>query len=444
MKTFKKGGIHPAASKTASLKIDLLPLPLRTVLPLQQHIGAPAHAIVSRGEHITRGQAVAENTANISARIHSPVSGTVVAIEPAAMPWGTPVDAIIITSTEAEHNADTDVRARLWERTLSATPDSHIAETVDMDEIRRLSAAAGIVGLGGASFPTHVKLNPCESTDILIINGCECEPYLMCDDALMCVAPARIVEGTALMLKATGCRRAVIAVEDNKPRAIAALTDILSGNAFPSITMEVLRTKYPQGGEKQLIEAVTGRRITSGALPASVGVVVHNVATAMAVRQAVVLGEPLTERVLTVSGDIPAEQQRNWLVAIGTPLSELPFKLPSGSDIRIIAGGPMMGHSIMQLDAPVMKGTSGLTILSGIRRRPVQPCIRCGACVEACPMGLEPYLLAAYGERRMWREAADADVTDCLECGACSWSCPSSRPLLDFIRVARKRSRNSK
>lgn len=443
-KTFRKGGIHPPAAKSASRLISLLPLPMRAVIPLQQHIGAAARPLVGRGDRVVRGQVLAEGTSAVSACLHSPVSGTVSAIEDVLMPWGTPTRAIIVSSGEAEHAADSEAREALWAKTLDAPADSAVARDIDADEIRRRTAAAGIVGLGGATFPAHVKLAPRSAVDTLIINGCECEPYLMCDDALMCAAPARVVEGTALMLKATGCTRAVIALEDNKPEAAEALASVLASGSFPGISVELMRTKYPQGGEKQLIEAVTGRRVPSGALPAAVGVVVHNVATAVAVRQAVVLGEPLLERVVTVSGDIPEAERRNWLAALGTPLAELPFTLPADRDVRIIAGGPMMGRTAVCLDAPVMKGTSGLTILAEARRRPVQPCVRCAACVQACPMGLEPYLLAAYGERRMWHEAAAADVADCLECGACSWSCPSSRPLLDHIRTARRRSRNLK
>ena len=431
-KTFSKGGIHPVAKKTASAAIRLLPLPQIAMLPLQQHIGAPARATVNRGDHVVRGQMVAESISAVSASVHTPVSGTVTSIENIMTPCGTPLEAIIVTASEEEHEADSETRRLEWEQTLVAKTDLSPAKNITPEEILLHAVKAGIVGLGG------------NKIDTLIINGCECEPYLMCDDALMRNCAPRIVEGAALMLKATGASRAIIAVEDNKTDAIATMSTAIAEAGNADISLEVMRTKYPQGGEKQLIEACTGRRVGSGALPASVGVIVHNVATAFALRQAVTAGQPLIERVVTVSGDIPVDERRNYLAAIGTPLSALPLTMPAGNDIHIIAGGPMMGRGAVNLDAPLTKGCCGLTILSGTRRRPTQPCVRCGACVEACPMGLEPYLLSAYGSRQLWSEAAAASVADCLECGACSYSCPSSRPLLDFIRIAKQRARTIK
>ncbi len=445
-KTFSKGGIHPVAKKTASAAIRLLPLPQIAMLPLQQHIGAPARATVNRGDHVVRGQMVAESISAVSASVHTPVSGTVTSIENIMTPCGTPLEAIIVTASEEEHEADSETRRLEWEQTLVAKTDLSPAKNITPEEILLHAVKAGIVGLGGATFPAHAKLcvQPGNKIDTLIINGCECEPYLMCDDALMRNCAPRIVEGAALMLKATGASRAIIAVEDNKTDAIATMSTAIAEAGNADISLEVMRTKYPQGGEKQLIEACTGRRVGSGALPASVGVIVHNVATAFALRQAVTAGQPLIERVVTVSGDIPVDERRNYLAAIGTPLSALPLTMPAGNDIHIIAGGPMMGRGAVNLDAPLTKGCCGLTILSGTRRRPTQPCVRCGACVEACPMGLEPYLLSAYGSRQLWSEAAAASVADCLECGACSYSCPSSRPLLDFIRIAKQRARTIK
>lgn len=434
-KTFRKGGIHPAANKTAVGTIEALPLPMTVYVPLSQHIGAPARPVVAKGDRVSRGSLIAEATSYVSAAVHAPISGTVSAIEQAVSAYGKPMEVIVIKASGADHEADMEARLPL------TTDPSLLSSGIDLgaEEIRSRVSRAGIVGLGGATFPTHVKLTvrPEQNAEVLIINGCECEPYLMCDDALMRTCPKEIVAGTRLMMKAAGAKRAVIALEDNKPEASAAISGALAGAA--DISMEILRTKYPQGGEKQLVEAVTGRRIASGALPMSVGAIVANVATAFAVFRAVALDEPLTERIVTVTGDIPAEQRKNYLVAIGTPLAELPFTMPA--DCRAIVGGPMMGRTAVRLDAPVTKGTSGLTLLEGRMRRQPLACIRCGACVEACPMGLEPYLLADYGRLRMFDEAREADVTDCLECGACSWSCPSSRPLLDYIRVAKQRSR---
>ncbi|MBD5233061.1 MAG: electron transport complex subunit RsxC [Bacteroidales bacterium] len=434
-KTFSKGGVHPAANKIASRDILLQPLPTLACVPLAQHIGAPAIAIVCKGDKVTRGEQIARAASFVSAPLHAPISGTVQGVDNVLMPNGKPSQAIIIKATDEEHEADTISREKYWAELPVAKIPSHLPA----DEIRRMISEAGIVGLGGATFPSHVKLSlkPEQKPEILIINGCECEPYLMCDDALMCKWPRMIVEGVALMMQAGGIPRAVISLEDNKPEAAAAIASALGSRN--DITLQILRTKYPQGGEKQLIEAVTGRRIASGALPISVGAVVHNVATAFAVWQAIATGQPLIERVVTVTGDIPAEERTNYLAAVGTPFSEFPFTLPD--EAKVIVGGPMMGRTAVNLDAPVTKGTSGLVILRETRRRPVQACIRCGACVDACPMGLEPYLLSAYGRLRMFDDAREADVADCLECGACSYNCPSARPLLDYIRIAKQRSR---
>lgn len=438
-KTFKIGGIHPAANKTASRRIEFLPLPMQVCLPLSQHIGAPSKALVSKGDKVTRGQLIADNSGFVSAGLHAPVSGTVIGIENVPLPWGTTAQAVIIKASEEEHEADTQLRSAYWLDMIPGVCDRSVAERLSAEEIKERIMRAGIVGLGGAAFPSHVKLTvkPELKPEILIINGCECEPYLMCDDALMCTYPGRIAEGIELMMKAAGIPRAVIAVEDNKREAAAAIGEAIAD--CKDISLEIVQTKYPQGGEKQLVEAVTGRRIASGELPLSVGAVVNNVATAFAVWQAVVTDEPLIERVVTVSGDIPAGERKNYMVAIGTPLSSLPFTLSSES--VVIAGGPMMGRSAVRLDSPVMKGTSGLTILKHTQRRREQPCIRCGACVDACPMGLEPFLLSTYGRLRMWSEAREADVRDCLECGACSYSCPADRRLLDFIRIAKQRAK---
>lgn len=437
--SFKTGGIHPAPNKTASRKIELFPLPMRVCMPLVQHIGAPAKAVVVRGDRVSRGQIIAENSGFVSAEIHAPISGTVTGIEDVVMPWGKPTKAIIISASEEEHYADTSHRERYWHDMIPGFCDRTLSERLSAEDIRAKILNAGIVGLGGATFPSHVKLSvkPEQRPEILIINACECEPYLMCDDALMCTYPARIAEGVELMMKAAGIAHAVVAMEDNKPEAGSAMRQALQDRN--DISLKILKTKYPQGGEKQLVEAVTGRRIGSGQLPLSVGAVVNNVATAFAVWQAVATGQPLIERVITVSGDIPLSQRKNYIVAIGTPLSELPFTM--NQEAVAIVGGPMMGRSAVRLDAPVTKGTSGLTVLSRNSRRSPVACIRCGACVDACPMGLEPYLLSTYGRLRMWSEAREAAVLDCLECGACSYPCPSSRPILDYIKVAKQRAK---
>ncbi len=438
--SFSIGGIHPAPHKESSADPTLLPLPITATIMLSQHIGAPAVPCVCVGEHVERGQEIAHNASFISAGLHAPISGTVVSIGDIPHFNGKPARAMVIKASEDDHTADTMGREQYWSTLRLRRPDRDLSESVDAGDIRRLIAGAGIVGLGGATFPSHVKLTVSKAPEVLIINGCECEPYLMCDDALMQTFAEQVVEGTELMMKSASIPRAVIAIEDNKPAAAAAISAAIDNRH--AITLEVLRTCYPQGGEKQLVEAVTGRRIPSGALPASVGAIVHNVATAFAVWQAVADGIPLIERIVTVSGDIPAGQRRNYIAAIGTPLSEFPFSLPEHA--KVIVGGPMMGHAAVRLDAPVTKGTSGLTLLEGKARGPVQPCIRCGACLEACPMGLEPYLLASYGRLRRWDDAAANYVADCVECGSCSYSCPSCRPLLDYIRLAKQRSKKTR
>ena len=438
-KTFAIGGIHPAPHKEADPTPRLLPLPRKVYLPLSQHIGAPAKPIVAKGDRVSRGQLVADHPVFVSAGVHSPITGTVLSIDNITMANGKPSPAIIIQAGDDDHLADTTSREQYWHSLDSDIADRTLSERTDADTIRRRVADAGIVGMGGAAFPSHVKL----STDghqpsLLIINGCECEPYLMCDDALMRTFPHRVAEGIEIMMKGAGIAKAIVAIEDNKPLAAKAMEDATADNE--SISVVRLRTRYPQGGEKQLVQAVTGRRVPSGGLPADVGVVVHNIATAFAVWQAVDGNSPLIERIVTVSGDIDASERRNYIAAIGTPLSELPFTMPRQP--LIISGGPMMGRTVVNMDAPVTKGTSGLTVLDSTRRPDPKACIRCGRCIQVCPMGLEPYLLATYGRLHRWPEARDNSVADCIECGSCSYTCPSARPLLDFIRLAKQRSRN--
>lgn len=410
-------------------------LPMTAFLPLSQHIGALSKPVVTRGQHVSRGQLIAETNSYVSARLHASISGTVAAVDNIVMPDGRQAPAIVIKASDEDHAADSAARRDYWN---GIGKNAVIPVDATSESVRSAVVAAGIVGLGGATFPAHVKLSPTrDAAEILIINGCECEPYLTCDDALMQTWPAQLVAGVELMMIATGVKKAVIAVEDNKPDAIASLNAAVTGKN--GITVQPVRTKYPQGGEKQLIEAVTGRRVPSGGLPLAVGAVVNNVATAFAVWQAVAKDMPLIERVVTVTGDIPADERRNYLVAIGTPLDELSFTMPD--DCRAILGGPMMGRTAVCLDAPVGKGTSGLLLLADRMRRPAQACIRCARCVDACPMGLEPYLLSVYGRTRRWADARAAAVADCIECGSCSYICPSSRPLLDYIRIAKQRSK---
>lgn len=433
--TFKKGGIYPDENKfTASCGIKDMPLPLVAVVPLSQHIGAPAKAVVSKGERVRRGQMIATPGASVSAAVHAPVSGVVSAIDFMPMSNGYKSLSIIITADGDDHEADEESRHNVTVRE-------------DVDDLRReelldIVRDSGVVGMGGAAFPAHVKMSPPDGSKagLLIINASECEPYLTCDDALMRAYPEQVVRGVDLIRRIVGVGKAVIAIEANKPESMKAI-----GGALPEdghIGLKPLKTKYPQGGEKQLIYAVTGKEVASGTLPISVGVIVHNVATAYSVYQAVVERTPVIERIVTVAG-VGVDRPGNYRVAIGTPLSSL--GIDAGKAGKIIAGGPMMGKAVVALDAPVVKGTSGLVAIgaSAAERGNPVPCVRCGACVQACPMGLEPYLLSALSSRHLYDEARVHGIADCMECGCCSYICPSWRPLLDYIRVGKQQVRKS-
>ena len=425
MKTFHKGGIHPNPDKlTADMPTMPVAAPAVCRLMLSQAIGAPAKPVVKPGESVTAGQMVAEAGGFVSAPVHTPVSGTVKKIEPVRNPQGLWQDAIIIETAPGEYPE---------EQRQSRTIDE-----VSPKEIIDIVGRAGIVGLGGATFPTRVKLSvpPGKKAEVIVINGAECEPYLTCDDRLMQENPKAIVDGTRLIMKATDCQRAVIGIEENKPLAIEAVRKAVRD--IPSITVEVLVKKYPQGSEKQLIEATTGRVVPAGGLPIDAGAIVDNVATAAAVADAVLRGLPLTARIVTVTG--PAvSKPGNFLVPLGTPVStliELAGGLPEDTG-KVIGGGPMMGRAMCDLEAPTTKGLSGVLILPrGMSMRAeAGPCIRCARCVSVCPMGLEPYLLMTLGELGRWEEAKARGAANCLECGCCSYTCPASRPLLDYIRL---------
>lgn len=429
--TFKIGGIHPAENKIAAGKpIENMPLPEEVVLPVSQHIGAPATPIVKKGDKVRRGDKVADAGGFVSAPIHTPISGTVTKIDVCRTPQGMPVQAIYIKSDEADRAADAEAMAN---RGKAARTDAEIA-ALDGKAIIDIIKNAGIVGLGGATFPTHVKLSPPPGSkaEVVIINAAECEPCLSCDDMLMRENPAQIVKGVKLLMKAAGVNRGVIAIENNKPEAIAALTEAAAGAA--GIEVMPMKVKYPQGGEKQLIEAVIGKEVPSGALPIATGAIVQNVATAYAVYRAVVLGEPLMDRVLTLHD---GETGRNLRVPFGTILATL---TEGREPEKIIIGGPMMGRTASTLNTPMIKGTSGILMDSRYaHRRPVENCIRCGRCSDACPMGLEPFLLATASRLKEWEMAEENKVVNCIECGSCSYACPSSRPVADFVRLGKQK-----
>ncbi|MDR1332640.1 MAG: electron transport complex subunit RsxC [Tannerella sp.] len=427
LKTFRIGGIHPPENKwSASQPVTPLPLPEQVVVPLSQHIGAPSEAVVQKGDKVRVGTLIAKAGGFVSAAIHSPVSGTVSRIDTAPDAGGTARPAIYIA-----------VEGDEWEESVDRTGTLKKDCTLTAKEIIDRIAASGIVGLGGATFPTHVKLTPPPGNraEVLIINAVECEPYLTADHALMLAKSEEILVGVTLLMKALQVSRAVVGIENNKRDALGLLTERAA--AYPGIEVVALRVKYPQGGEKQLIDAITRRQVQSGALPISVGAVVQNVGTVYAVYEAVQKNKPLVERVVTVTGRGVATPS-NFLVRLGTPVRKLIEAAGGRGEAagKIVGGGPMMGKALAVVDMPVTKGSSGILVLpaEASLRRPSKPCIRCAKCVHVCPMGLNPTLLMSASEYQRWDLAEDELVTDCIECGSCSFTCPASRPLLDYIR----------
>lgn len=444
MKTFRRGGVHPDPSKiTADVPIAPLAGASKVELPLLQCIGAPSVAVVKPGDAVVAGQMVAKAGGFVGAPVHSPVGGTVKKIEKTRNPQGLWQETIIIEA-DAE-TCEPEPLAVSEPGRYGLLSDENLK--LNPAEIVRRISEAGIVGLGGATFPTHVKLSIPEGkkAEMIIINGAECEPYLTCDDQLMRTCAAEIIAGARLLMRAVGADRAIVGIEENKPEAIEAMR--FAATAFPEIEIVELKKRYPQGGEKQLIEALTGREVPMGGLPVDVGCVVDNVATAYAVFDAVCRRRPLTQRVVTVTGP-SLSNPGNFLVPFGTPirrLIEAAGGLP-GDTGKVIAGGPMMGRAVSNLDAPTTKGLGGILVLpESMSRRPrVQPCIRCAKCVEACPMGLEPYLLATLSRLGRYEDAAKHTIMGCIECGCCSYSCPSGRPILDFIKLGKLNLRKKK
>ncbi len=442
-KTFPKGGIHPPENKlTAGKKIVVLPVPPQVTVPVSQHIGAPATPTVEKGTAVKAGQVIAQAKGFVSANIHSPVSGKVSKIDTVVDTTGYKQTAVLI-----------DVDGDEWVETIDRSPALAREITMTREQIIERCQQCGLVGLGGATFPTHIKLTvPAgKKCDLLIINGVECEPYLTSDHRLMLENGAEVLTGAAIIMKALGVDHAVVGIEANKPDAISHLTEL--AKEFTGITIQPLKVKYPQGGEKQLIKACTGREVPSGGLPVDVGVVVQNVGTAFAVYEAVQKNKPLIERVVTVTG-ISVKDPGNFRVRIGTPVTaliEAAGGMPDDTG-KVVNGGPMMGKALAMTDVPVTKGTSGIILFPSevSRRAEVLPCIRCGKCSSACAMGLEPWLISALSEKAMWEKAEKEKITDCMECGACSYTCPAKRPLLDYIRLGKStvirmvRERNTK
>lgn len=432
LKTFRIGGVHPPERKLSSgSPIEVMPLPQVVQIPVAQHIGAPAVPLVKRGDEVKVGTPIAKAGGFISANIHSSVSGSVQKIEEVTDASGYPKTVITI---KADGN-DT------WEESIDRSTEIKREITLTPEEITKRIAECGVVGMGGATFPTNVKLLPPKDAtpEVVIINGVECEPYLTADHRVMLERGEELLIGTTILMKAAGVTRGVIGVENNKKDAIKHLQSL--AKAYPGVEIQPLKVKYPQGGEKQLIDAILHRQVGSGQLPITVGAIVQNVGTALAVYEAVQKNKPLFERVVTVTGT-PLANPSNFLVRIGTDsaaLIEQAGGLPDAC-VKVVSGGPMMGKALVSDSVPVTKGTSGILLLEEkeTKRRPMRNCIRCAKCVSACPMGLNPAFLMRDTVFKDWEELEKSHVVDCIECGSCSFTCPANRPLLDHIRQGKR------
>lgn len=435
MKTFRIGGIHPEENKiTAENATNIAPLPKQAIFPLSQHIGAPAKPVVKKGDHVKVGTLIAEAGGFVSAPIYSSVSGTVFKVDTAVDASGYRKPAIII-----------NVEGDEWEETIDRSSTLELLENhqeLTPEEITNRIKLAGVTGMGGAGFPTFIKLMPPPGTkaECVILNGVECEPYITADYRLMMEHADEILVGLKLLMTAAKVDRGYIGIEENKPEAIALLQH--KAEKEKNIEIISLKQKYPQGGEKQLVDAVISRQVPAPpAIPVNVGAIVQNVATAFAVYEAVMKHKPLIERYTTVTGKELAKPG-NFIVRLGTPaclLIDACGGLPV-SENKVISGGPMMGKALISLDTPIVKGSNSITILSGreARRHKPGPCLRCAKCVDVCPMGLEPYLLATASSLKIWDKAEEEMITSCIECGSCQFTCPAYRPLLDNIRIGKQ------
>lgn len=432
MKTFRSGGVHPPENKLSEKAvIEAFPLPKQAIIPVNQNLGAPAVPLVNKGDTVKVGQLIARGEAFISSNIHSPVSGKVLKIDEMIDHTGYKRKAIVI-----------NVEGDEWDESIDRSPALRAEVAMTKDEIIKKIHEMGIVGMGGATFPSHVKLMVPEGkkAEYLIINGVECEPYLTSDHRLMLEKGEEVLVGVRILMKGLGVGKAIIGIENNKPDAIANMARL--AEKYPEIKVQALKVRYPQGGEKQLINALLGREVPSGKLPIEVGCVVNNVGTAFAVYEAVQKNKPLIERVVTVTGKT-VNKPSNYLVRIGTPVQELLQQAQADLEAtgKVVNGGPMMGKALNSLEVPVVKGTSGILLFpeAASTRVELKPCIRCGRCVQVCPMGLEPILLAQLSERGMWDLAEENMIMDCIECGSCHYTCPSGRPLLDYIRLGKNK-----
>ncbi|EAR01124.1 electron transport complex subunit RsxC [Maribacter sp. HTCC2170] len=430
LKTFPKGGIHPSENKiTASKGIKRMSAPKVVYVPIAQHIGIPSEIIVDRKDKVDIGQVIAKSGGFVSSNIHSPIAGTVTKLDMIVDSSGYKKQCIVIRTDQKNESNFEELDFPLKKEITLSQKDilNHVTEY-------------GIVGLGGATFPSHVKLDikNDRKVDCLIINGVECEPYLTADHRLMLEKAEEIIVGIRILMHALHIEKAVIGIENNKKDAIEVLKE--ASRSANGIKVAALRVKYPQGSEKQLIRAILKREVPKGGLPMDVGVIVHNVGTIYAIYQAVQHNQPLTERVVTVTGK-KLDDPSNFWVKIGTPIKDLVAEVggvPDGTR-KIVNGGPMMGKAMKNTDVPITKGTSGILVISEeeASRKEAKNCIRCSQCVFVCPMGLEPHLLMNLSEKGLYERASKEDIMTCIECGSCSYVCPSHRPLLDYIRFGK-------
>lgn len=429
------GGVHPEENKISNdAAIEVMPVPQQMVVLMNQHLGAPATPIVQKGDKVKVGQLIGEAQAFMCANVHSPVSGTVAKVEPCKDAFGLAKPAVYI-----------NVEGDEWMETIDRTPDIKRECTLEPKQIVDKLKEMGIVGLGGATFPAHIKYNVPEGkkAEYLIINAAECEPYLTSDYRVMMEHAEEVCIGVSILRKALGVPNAYIGIESNKPQAIAKMQEM--AKQFTGIVIEPLKVKYPQGAEKQLINAVTGRKVPSGKLPIDVGCVVSNIGTSFSVYEAIQKNKPLIENILTVTGKkLPS--QHNYVVRIGTTYNDIIKhsigELPATTG-KVISGGTMMGKAVVNLDAPTVKGNSSVLVMDEkeARRNPETACIRCGKCMHACPMGLEPYLFSALVKNNRIEEAKEHNILDCIECGCCFFSCPANKPLTDEIRLGKNKVR---
>jgi electron transport complex protein RnfC len=430
-----KGGVHPPYHKeqTAHLPIEEFPAPAIAVIPLSQHLGAPAKPLVGKGDRVLVGQLIGEAVGNVSAAVHSSIAGTVRSVEPFAHPSGRLVNSVEIENDGSDEAVPFEPLEQPWREAANG-------------ELVRKIAAAGIVGMGGASFPTHIKLSPPthKPIDTLIINGAECEPYLTDDHRLILERTDDILTGALMLKKILGAKNACIGIEDNKQDAINAIGERVAGPRFEGISLAVLKSKYPQGGEKMIISAITGRKVPSGGLPMDVGCVVQNVCTALAAYEAVTEGTPLYKRVVSVMG-AGVKTPKNLMVRIGTPARELLDAC--GVDVavakKIVMGGPMMGITLSDLDVPIIKSTAALLILDEATEAIKKyPCINCGICVNACPIRLIPSRLAKFVEKEKLEDALKWNLMDCMECGSCAYTCPAKVNLVQYFKLGKFKIRS--